>query len=126
VTNPKYFTLHQGPRHLKTAFPTRYSAPGERIAYTYPVANTRNVTLHGITVTDDKIRGPAACPATALEPGDSMTCHATYITTAADVTAGSVTNVASVTGRPPTGPPLADRDEESVTLIDLPIVPVTG
>ena len=55
-----------------------------------------------------------------------MTCHATYLTTATDVYAGYVTNVATVTGDPPTGPPLTDRDEETVTLLALPVVPVTG
>jgi uncharacterized repeat protein (TIGR01451 family) len=110
----------------KSASPTRYRGAGEAVAFRYTVTNTGNVPLHDITVSDDKITGPVGCPGTVLDPGDSMTCHATYVTTATDVTVGYVTNVATVTGRPPTGPALTDRDEESVTLIALPVVPVTG
>ena len=35
------------------------------------------------------------CPAGGLDPGDSITCTATYTITAADITAGSVTNHAT-------------------------------
>jgi hypothetical protein len=110
----------------KSASPAMYRAAGAAIAFTYTVVNTGNVFLHGIAVTDDKVPGRIDCPATTLDPGESMTCHVTYSTTAADVTVGYVTNVATGTGRPPTGPPLTDRDEETVTLVPLPVVPVTG
>ena len=111
---------------VKSAFPTKYAEPGETIHYTYTVANTGNVTLHDVLLTDDKIPGLITCPANTLEPGDSMTCHSTYITTATDVAAGYVTNVATVTGRPPAGQPVTNSDEETVTLCALPVVPVTG
>ena len=110
----------------KTAWPTSYRWPGETITYTYTVVNTGDLPLRGITVTDDKIPGPIACPASMLDPGKSMTCHATYITTATDVTVGHVTNVATATGRTPNCRPVTDRVEETVTLLALPIVPVTG
>ena len=52
----------------KTAFPTDYAESGETIHYTYMVTNTGNVTLHHITVTDDRL-GTITCPATTLAPG---------------------------------------------------------
>ncbi|MEX2557216.1 MAG: choice-of-anchor P family protein [Actinomycetota bacterium] len=67
--------------------------PGDVISYTFVVTNTGNVTLTGITVTDPKVGLSAiSCPATALAPGASMTCTATYTITQSDIDAGSVTN----------------------------------
>ncbi|MBT8137041.1 MAG: hypothetical protein KJO54_08530 [Gammaproteobacteria bacterium] len=49
--------------------------PGDPVTWTYIVTNTGNVTLTGITVTDD--RGVAVvCPADTLAPGDSFECSA--------------------------------------------------
>jgi hypothetical protein len=107
----------------KTAFPLRYGAPGERITYAYAVANNGNVTLHDVALTDNRL-GDVACPATALAPGASMTCHAVTLTTHADVTEGELTNVATVTGDPPTGPPVTDRDTETEYLIRHPGIAV--
>jgi hypothetical protein len=107
----------------KTAFPLQYGAPGERITYTYAVANTGNVTLRDITMTDNRLGG-VACPASALAPGGSMTCHAVTVTTPADVNEGELTNVAMVTGDPPTGPPVTDRDTETEYLIRHPGIAV--
>ena len=78
----------------KSASPLTYAAVGDSIAYSYLVTNTGNVTLSGpFTVSDDK--ATVTCPAGALDPGDSITCTATYTITAADITAGSVTNHAT-------------------------------
>ena len=107
----------------KTAFPTEYAVPGEVITYSYQVVNTGNRTLHDMTVTDSRL-GLVSCPRTTLAPGETMTCRGTYITTAADVAAGAVTNVAIATGRPPTGPAVEDRD--LAIILALPLVPVTG
>ena len=89
------------------------------------VTNTGNVTLYRITLHDDRL-GTITCPATTLSPGASTTCPATHVTTWADVDAGHITNTATATGDPPNGPPVTDSDEETVTLIALPCVPVTG
>ena len=51
----------------KTAFPMEFDAPGEQITYTYTVSNSGNVTLHDVTLTDDRL-GAVACPASALAP----------------------------------------------------------
>ncbi|MDQ7250414.1 DUF7507 domain-containing protein [Dongia sedimenti] len=74
---------------------------GETIIYTYDVTNTGNVTLTGVTVTED--------PATATEesqtlaPGESSTSHSTYTITQADIDAGSVSSVATASGVDPPG-----------------------
>ena len=63
------------------------------ITYTYVVTNTGNEDLAGpVTITDDK--ATVTCPAGDLLVDGSMTCTATYVITAADVDAKSVTNVA--------------------------------
>ncbi len=63
--------------------------------------NTGGTRLNDITVHDDRVTD-ITCEATSLapaeEPGDTTTCTGTYTITAADGTAGSVTNTATVTG----------------------------
>ena len=80
---------------VKGASPTTFTSAGDVIAYTYVLTNSGNVALSGpFTVTDDKTT--VTCPATvSLAVGDSITCTAVYTITPADITAGSVTNVAS-------------------------------
>jgi hypothetical protein len=106
--------------HLaKSAFPSEYADPGETIRYAYTVANTGDVTLHDVTLTDDRL-GMITCPETTLAPGESTTCDATHVTTAADVEAGRITNTAIVTGRPPTGPPVTGEARDTVRAIQSP------
>jgi hypothetical protein len=107
----------------KTAFPLTYGAPGERITYTYTVTNTGNQTLHAVTLTDSRL-GDVGCPATVLAPGESMTCQAVTTTTRADVAAGRLANAATVTGDPPAGPPVTDRDTQTVYVIRHPGIAV--
>ncbi|MER7705363.1 hypothetical protein ABTX81_21040 [Kitasatospora sp. NPDC097605] len=86
---------------------------GEQITYDFVVTNTGNVTLKDVKVTETTFTGAGtppvpACPtdqAAALAPGAEMTCTATYTVTQADVDAGSIKNIATGTGNPPTGPP---------------------
>ena len=95
----------------KTASPTTYDAVGDVVTYTYTLTNTGNTVLGPtqFTVTDNKINsgtpfncGPAA---TTLAIGATVSCTATYTVTAADITAGSVTNVATGSGGGLTTPP---------------------
>ncbi len=84
---------------VKTASPTTYAAAGEVIAYAFTATNAGNVTVAApYGVADDRSTNEH-CPATpaTLAPGASVTCSATYTITAADVSAGSVTNRATVT-----------------------------
>ena len=123
VTGTDRATVHAirnpGIQLEKTAFPTDYAEPGETITYTYTVTNTGNVTLHAITLRDDRL-GTITCPATTLAPAASTTCHATHLTTTADVDAGHITNTATVTGHPPTGPPVTGTDRATVHAIQNP------
>src|SRR5262249_18831149 len=90
---------------VKTAVPPALESAGQTIAYSYLVTNTGNVSLPGpVTVTDNRITGAntVSCPNVDtvgnldgfLDPGESLTCTATYTITQADLNAGSITNTA--------------------------------
>jgi uncharacterized repeat protein (TIGR01451 family) len=76
----------------------------EGIQYTFTVTNTGNVTVTEIRVDDPKA-GAVTCSETVLAPGASTTCSADerYKVTQSDVDAGSIDNVATAAGTPPTG-----------------------
>ena len=100
---------------VKTATPATYDAVGDVISYSYLVTNSGNVRLAGpVTVTDDK--ATVTCPAwhggqrgRNLDPGESITCTASYTITQADLDDGSVTNIAQGSGRSATRDSNADR-----------------
>jgi hypothetical protein len=60
------------------------------------------------------------CPDTSLAPGGSETCTATYTTTQTDVTAGSITNTGTATGKPPTGPTITVTSTVTVPAVHVP------
>ncbi|MEU8541486.1 hypothetical protein AB0C52_16105 [Streptomyces sp. NPDC048717] len=81
---------------------------GDQVTYTYVVTNTGETNLTNLLVRDVEFTGTGTppnviCPATSLAPGASVTCEATYVVSAADVTAGQVTNTARATADNPTG-----------------------
>lgn len=80
--------------------PGPYSV-GQTVTYRYTVRNTGGVELTDVAVHDDHVQN-ITCESTTLAPaeetGDSTTCTGTYTITAADGTAGSVTNTATATG----------------------------
>jgi uncharacterized repeat protein (TIGR01451 family) len=89
----------------KSASPTTYSAVGQTITYTYTIKNTGNVSLAAsqYTVSDDHIGNPLGTPFTcgasvALAPQGTVSCTTSYLTTQADIDAGSVTNKATASG----------------------------
>jgi uncharacterized repeat protein (TIGR01451 family) len=76
---------------------------GDRVDWTLIVTNLGTVTITNIHVSDPTA-GTVTCPATSLAPGQSMTCTvASHTITADDVKAGSVANVATVSGSGGTG-----------------------
>ncbi|QUT01353.1 DUF11 domain-containing protein [Proteus terrae] len=77
------------------------SSDGNTVDYTFTVTNTGNVTINNITVADPKITDPITLSSTTLAPGESATGTATYTITQPEKDAGSVENVAEVTGTPP-------------------------
>ena len=80
-----------------------YTTVGATIDYQYVVTNTGNVTITGVSVTDDNVDGLVVCDVTTLLPGDVATCTASHTVTQADLNAGFVTNNASATGTPAGG-----------------------
>lgn len=90
----------------KSADIQSFSYPGVAITYTYLVTNTGTVVLNNIAVTDSQIN-MVSCPATALNPGASMACKGTYVTTIKDVQQGGVTNIGTATAAAPNGATLS-------------------
>ncbi|MCH8342079.1 MAG: DUF11 domain-containing protein [Chloroflexi bacterium] len=80
-----------------------YTVAGDVLNYSYLVTNNGSAPLAGPVVVSDDRSGNETCPDVStvgdldafLEPGESITCTASYTVTAGDVTAGSVTNTAS-------------------------------
>ncbi|WP_191090010.1 DUF7507 domain-containing protein [Nesterenkonia ebinurensis] len=97
--------------------------PGDTVEYTFTVENTGQVTLTGVSITDELeglseiAYGEWPAESGVLAPGESVTATATYELTQDDVDAGEVENTASVTGTPPTGEPVTSTDGD---LLDLP------
>ncbi|KAB1141491.1 LPXTG cell wall anchor domain-containing protein [Micromonospora sp. AMSO12t] len=77
-----------------------FAAKGDKIFYTYRVANTGTVTITNVAVIDPTA-GPVVCNNTTLAPGTSTDCHAVnpHVVTAADVKKGKVVNTARATGK---------------------------
>jgi len=119
-SSPSEVTLPGDPKPdltmTKSADKTELKA-GETITYSFKIANTGNVTLHDLKVTEGTFTGSGAlgatsCPKTPLAPGDSATCTASYEVTQADVDRGSLHNTATATGTPPTGDPVTSGPSE--------------
>ena len=100
---------------VKSTSTSSYNAVGNTIAYSFVVTNTGNVTLTSVAVSDPKTAG-VTCPVTTLAPGVSTTCSGTHTVTQADLDAGSVVNVASVVGTPPSGTPTSPMNSNQVTV----------
>jgi uncharacterized repeat protein (TIGR01451 family) len=88
----------------KTSVETTYLNAGDTIHYNYLVTNSGFAPLQGpVTVADNK--ATVTCPVVStvgdldnfLDPGESITCTATYIITGTDVSNASVTNTATAT-----------------------------
>ncbi|EAR25952.1 transcriptional regulator, AraC family with Parallel beta-helix repeat [marine actinobacterium PHSC20C1] len=86
-------------------------AVGDTVRYTFTAENTGNVTLTGVTITDTHSGLSAISYGTwasgtagRLAPGQTITATADYVIRQSDQNAGTVTNTASVSGKPPTGP----------------------
>ena len=97
----------------KTASTTTYSAVGAVVTYTLVATNTGNATLTNVTITDPNATVGACAPAT-LAPGQTLTCSASHVVTQTDLDRGAVTNTASATGLPPSGPAVTATSETVV------------
>ncbi|WP_261165952.1 DUF11 domain-containing protein [Microbacterium sp. Marseille-Q6965] len=76
---------------------------GETVAYVFVATNTGNVTLRGVSVTDDRVSSISPVSAD-IAPGASETFAAeAYRVSQADIDAGRLVNVATAAGRAPSG-----------------------
>ncbi len=101
--------------------------PGDVIHYAFEIRNLGNVTLTNFQVTDVKV-GPVSGTLAALPPGaiNATAFSANYTITAADLTAGTVTNSATVVAKTPKNVTVTDTSDNSSPDQDDPtITPVT-
>src|SRR5690606_18207147 len=80
-------------------------AVGQYINYEITVRNTGNVTLTGVTVTDDNAEITGGSPVASLAPNATATVAARHQISQSDIVAGTVVNEATVTGNDPDGNP---------------------
>jgi uncharacterized repeat protein (TIGR01451 family) len=99
---------------------------GEAVLYSFTVSNTGNVPLYNITVTDVNATVSGG-PLVSLSVGasDSTTFTASHTLTAADLTALTVSNQATVNASSFAGPVSDLSDESSITGDDPTIVNIT-
>nr|WP_277352197.1 isopeptide-forming domain-containing fimbrial protein [Knoellia sp. DB2414S] len=92
--------------------------PGDTVQYSFTATNTGNTTLSSITVNDPKLGGTVTCAAGPLAPGASVTCTPaqTYTVTAADQTAGKVTNTATASATSSAGTASSNQATATVTV----------
>ena len=110
----------------KTADVNSFSAAGTPITFSYAVANTGNVTLSSVHVTDPQPGLSAvSCPHATLAPAADETCTATYTTTQADVDAGGLTNTGTASGNAPNGNAVTDQDSLTVPAVQNPSIGIT-
>ncbi|UMB53397.1 Ig-like domain-containing protein [Lutibacter sp. A64] len=85
---------------------------GDEVHYVFTVVNTGNVTVTGITVTDDNATVTGG--SIDLVPGatDSTTFTAVHTLTQTDINTGYVYNIATATGKDPSGDPVTDESED--------------
>jgi uncharacterized repeat protein (TIGR01451 family) len=96
---------------VKSAEPATADGAGRTVTYRFAVTNSGNRTLTSVAVRETAFTGTGTapvivCPSDTLAPGQAVTCTATYNLTQADADAGSVTNTAEATGKPPQGDPV--------------------
>jgi LPXTG-site transpeptidase (sortase) family protein len=82
---------------VKSTTTPNYKEVGALITYDYQLTNTGDAILYApFLVSDDHFPADIVCGAAAdLSPGDSLTCSVDYTVTADDITAKSVTNLAT-------------------------------
>lgn len=100
---------------------------GDTITYSFEVENTGNVTLTNVTIADtlpgiNLTGGPIT-----LTPGqiDTGTFSATYQLLDTDIAAGSLVNLATVTGTPPSGDDVTDGSSVTTPLPQVPGIETT-
>ena len=105
----------------KSASSETYQQAGEVITYTYTLINPGSNSIAGpFTITDDHIPGTFTCTSGPIAGGNGQaSCTHPYVITAADVTAGHVTNNATANTNNG-GSPLMAAASKTITLKPLP------
>ncbi|PPF23819.1 DUF7507 domain-containing protein [Rathayibacter rathayi] len=106
----------------KTANPAFISTAGTVVTYTFRATNTGTTTLTAVAISDPKSGLSALAyswPGTSgrLLPGQVVTATATYTTSAADVSAGTIANTATATATGPTGGAFTRTASVSISVI---------
>ena len=99
---------------VKSAVETRFARVADVINYTLVATNDGNVTLTNVSIVDPKLGTLTCTQPVTLPPGATLSCTGSYTITQADLDAGVVNNIATVTGTPPSGPNVSDSDDASV------------
>lgn len=97
---------------------------GDKIEYTFAVKNTGNTILTNIRITDNNVivtGGPLASLGVGQE--DFTTFKATHTVTQANIDAGVVYNLATITGTSPSGPDISDTSTDPTPCITCPVNP---
>ncbi len=86
--------------------------------YSYLVTNTGNVTLTGISLSDDNDNDDMICPFTTLAVGAFMTCMATHTFSQAELDAGGTLDnvVTASSNEAPDAAPTICRSRSGRTL----------
>jgi uncharacterized repeat protein (TIGR01451 family) len=89
---------------------------GEEIVYSFNVTNDGNVTMSDVTVHDARIAGLVPDSIDFLAPKDSVQFTADpYVVTAKDVRSGKITNTATASATPPSGPDVTSPEDTVTT-----------
>ncbi|MFB7471316.1 hypothetical protein [Kitasatospora sp. NPDC056184] len=97
---------------------------GTPVPYDFVVTNSGNVAIDNLGVNDPKV-GPVSCPVVTLAPGETVTCTATYLVTAADAAAGQIANTAVATGTAGGNPIESPPASETVPVVAPPGINLT-
>lgn len=91
---------------------------GDTIIYTFTVTNTGDVALSNLSVTDNLL-SPSTINVnpTSLQPTQVAILSANYTITQADITSGSITNTATVTGTSPSSTTVTDVSDSDNTAL---------
>ncbi|MGN7798282.1 DUF7507 domain-containing protein [Leifsonia sp. 22587] len=98
------------------------TAAGQPVAFSYLVTNTGNTTIRDLVVADTvqapgspAALSPVTCLQRTLQPGERAICTADYLTTAADLANGSLSDTAVASGTDPAGATI-DSPPTSLTI----------
>jgi gliding motility-associated-like protein len=106
--------------------PLTYSAPGNTILYQVTLANTGNVSLTNVLLTESKVTSAVTLLSgdldsdLVLDVGESWVYSASYDATQADLDTGSFEALASATATPAGGSLASLSDSQAVTAIQSP------